>query len=127
MISSMVAPASRFSNTADTGIRVSRNTHAPLSLPGTLSTAGHWDQSRTAIFFPPFIVASYYGQRAGSRGERWLKNGAAREESHTSAHRRERGASRTAPPAWLDSFPKRGMLRNTAVCERGAECPTWLT
>jgi len=50
MISSTVAPASRFSNTADTGIRVSRNTHAPPSLPGTLSTAGHWDQSRVAIF-----------------------------------------------------------------------------
>src|SRR5271165_5131336 len=47
----MVAPASRFSNTADTGIRVSRNTHAPLRLPGTLSTAGHWDQSRVAMFF----------------------------------------------------------------------------
>ena len=41
MISSMVAPASRFSNTAETGIRVSLNTHAPPSLPGTLSTAGH--------------------------------------------------------------------------------------
>jgi hypothetical protein len=33
VISSMVAPASRFSNTADTGIRVSLNTHAPLGLP----------------------------------------------------------------------------------------------
>src|ERR1700685_4544998 len=41
VISSMGAPASRFSNTADTGIRVSRNTHAPLNLPGTLSTAEH--------------------------------------------------------------------------------------
>src|SRR6202021_2235041 len=49
VISSMVAPASRFSNTADTGIWVSLNTHAPLSLPGTLSTAGHCDQSRVAM------------------------------------------------------------------------------
>jgi hypothetical protein len=48
-MSLIVAPASRFSNTADTGIRVSRNTHAPPSRPGTLSTAGHWDQSRRAI------------------------------------------------------------------------------
>src|SRR6202030_3210397 len=45
----MVIPSSRFSNTAATGIRVPRNTHAPLSLPGTLSTAEHSDQSRTAM------------------------------------------------------------------------------
>jgi hypothetical protein len=37
--------ASRFSNTAETGMRVLRNTHAPLRRPGTLSTAGHCDQS----------------------------------------------------------------------------------
>ena len=35
------------------------NTHAPLTFPGILSTAGHWDQSRIAIFAPPFIVAGY--------------------------------------------------------------------
>src|ERR1700759_1652245 len=45
MISSSVAPASRFSNTVATGIRVPRNTHSPLRLPGTLSTAAHCDQS----------------------------------------------------------------------------------
>src|SRR5580693_5788245 len=49
MISSILAPASRFSNTEETGIRVSRNTHAPLSLPGTRSTAGHCDQSSAAM------------------------------------------------------------------------------
>ena len=27
--------------------------HAPLNRPGTLSTAGHWDQSRLAIVRPP--------------------------------------------------------------------------
>jgi len=32
--SSMVAPASRFSNTMETGMRVSLKTHAPLTLPG---------------------------------------------------------------------------------------------
>src|SRR5207302_3984362 len=53
-ISLMVAPASRFSNTADTGMRVSLNTHAPLSLPGTLSTAEHCDQSRVAMFLLSF-------------------------------------------------------------------------
>src|SRR5216683_6184759 len=47
----MVAPASRFSNTADTGIRVSRNTHAPLNRPATLSTAVHWDQSSMFALF----------------------------------------------------------------------------
>src|SRR5262249_14831896 len=50
MISSILAPASRFSKVADTGIRVALRTHAPLTLPGTLSTAGHCDQSRLAMF-----------------------------------------------------------------------------
>src|SRR5580658_7597973 len=49
MISSMLEPTSRFSKTVATGIRVSRNTHAPLRRSGTLSTAGHSDQSRAAI------------------------------------------------------------------------------
>src|ERR1700731_2243553 len=49
MMSSRLAPASRFSKMADTGIRVPFNTHAPLTLPGTLSTAEHRDQSRPAI------------------------------------------------------------------------------
>lgn len=50
----MVAPASRFSNTADTGMRLSLNTHTPLSLHGTLSTAGHCDQSRVAMLLLSF-------------------------------------------------------------------------
>ena len=41
----------KVSNTADTGIRLLRNTHAPFSLPGTLSTAGHWDQSRVVMSY----------------------------------------------------------------------------
>jgi hypothetical protein len=45
----MLAPASRFSKIADTGMRVPFKTHAPLTLPGTLSTAGHCDQSRVAM------------------------------------------------------------------------------
>src|SRR5947208_567595 len=49
----MVIPSSRFSNTAETGIRVPRNTHAPLIFPGTLSTAEHFDQSRADITFIP--------------------------------------------------------------------------
>jgi len=49
MISSMLAPASRFSKTVATGIRVPRKTHAPLTFPGMLSTAGHCDQSSAAI------------------------------------------------------------------------------
>jgi hypothetical protein len=32
------------------GKRASRKTHAPLTLPGILSTAGHWDQSSVAMF-----------------------------------------------------------------------------
>jgi hypothetical protein len=42
-----------FSKIAATGIRVPRSTHAPLTLPGMLSTARHWDQSRFAIAGPP--------------------------------------------------------------------------
>ncbi len=34
---------------------VSRNTHAPLNLPGTLSTAAHCDQSRFAMTIAPFL------------------------------------------------------------------------
>src|SRR5579862_2297289 len=45
----MLSPSSRFSNTTAAGVRVPLNTHAPLTLPGTLSTAGHWDQSSAAI------------------------------------------------------------------------------
>jgi hypothetical protein len=33
--------------------RVPLNTQAPLSLPGTLSTAGHWDPSSAAIVGTP--------------------------------------------------------------------------
>ncbi len=36
-ISSTVAPDSSFSNTVETGMRVSLNTHAPLRFPGMLS------------------------------------------------------------------------------------------
>src|SRR5450631_1166106 len=47
----------KFSKIAATGIRVPRNTHAPLTLPGMLSTAGHCDQSRVAMLLPTSIVA----------------------------------------------------------------------
>src|SRR6266849_5655559 len=71
MTSSMLNPASRFSNRTFTGVRVPRSTHAPLTLPGMLSTAGHCDQSRVAIFLPYFYgslnhvspVALTYGRR----------------------------------------------------------------
>src|SRR5947207_11386034 len=64
-ISSIVAPASRLSKTTDTGMRVFLNTHAPLTLPGMLSTAGHWDQSSTAIFqcLPDFSVRDLASMR----------------------------------------------------------------
>src|SRR5258706_15823825 len=40
-------------------MRVSLNTHAPLTLPGMLSTAEHWGQSRVAMFYSHFFGASY--------------------------------------------------------------------
>src|SRR5207237_762080 len=48
-ITSSTLKSSRFSMTVATGNRVSRNTHAPPTLPGMLSTAGHCDQSRLGI------------------------------------------------------------------------------
>jgi len=48
-MSSMLVPASRFSKTIATGIRVSRNTQAPLTFAVMLSTAGHCDQSSAGL------------------------------------------------------------------------------
>src|ERR1035438_7253719 len=63
MISSMLEPASRFSKTVATGIRVSRNTQAPLRLSGTLSTAWQFDQSRLSILeLLTFSVRQNYGK-----------------------------------------------------------------
>ncbi len=45
--SSIVAPDSRFSKRAFTGMRVLRKTHAPLTLSSERSTAGHAFQSST--------------------------------------------------------------------------------
>src|SRR6266567_3736115 len=58
IISSMLAPASRFWKTMATGIRVSLKTHAPLTFPGMLSTAGHCDQSSAAM--EGFSFRSFY-------------------------------------------------------------------
>src|ERR1700722_6418867 len=49
MMLSRLAPASRFSKMAETGMRVPFRTQAPLTLPGTLSTAEQLDQSRFAM------------------------------------------------------------------------------
>jgi hypothetical protein len=46
--------------TVATGNRVSLKTQAPLTLPGTLYTAGHWDQSRTAM-----LLSSFHRKAAG--------------------------------------------------------------
>ncbi len=54
MTSSMLR-SSRFSMTVATGRRVPLNTQAPLTFPGILSTAGHWDQSSAAMNSPPSL------------------------------------------------------------------------
>src|ERR1700690_4184734 len=65
---SMLAPASRFSKTVATGIRVPRKAQAPLTLPGTLSTAGHCDQSIGAIVnLRLAILAQSQGGRVAAR------------------------------------------------------------
>src|SRR5437870_10323382 len=68
MTSSMLR-SSRFSMTVATGRRVPLNTQAPLTLPGTLSTIGHCDQSSAAISRPPSfqITADCLGRHSGSR------------------------------------------------------------
>ena len=50
--SSILIPASRFSNKTRTGVLVPFNTHAPLTFPGILSTTRHCDQSSVEIFRP---------------------------------------------------------------------------
>src|SRR5260370_26961286 len=67
----MVIPSSRFSKTADTGMRVPRHTHVPLSLPGTLSTAGHNDQSSAAMASLPLDCSRAVCPGAGSEGRPW--------------------------------------------------------
>src|ERR1035437_1734939 len=57
--SSMLKPASRFSNKTFTGVRVPLSTHAPLTFPGMLSTAGHCDQSRLMIRAPSLILVRF--------------------------------------------------------------------
>src|SRR5713101_3348597 len=56
IISSMLMPSSRFSKMVATGSRVPRKTHAPLTFPGTPTTAAHFDQS-SAIGAPPFFYS----------------------------------------------------------------------
>src|SRR5262249_42890451 len=60
-----VRPSSKFSKTAATGIRVPRNTHAPLTFPGTLSTAGHFDQSSNIATLS--LVNSSRGPQLGAQ------------------------------------------------------------
>ena len=41
-------------------MRVPRNTQAPLRFPGTLSTAGHWDQSKAAIIITLAMIVDRF-------------------------------------------------------------------
>src|SRR5215831_9402684 len=61
IMSSMLAPAFRFSKMTETGMRVPFSTHAPLTFPGMLSTAGHCDQSSAAM--AGFSFRSFYIKR----------------------------------------------------------------
>ena len=57
----------RFSNTAETGMRVLRNTHAPFRRPGTLSTAEHFAQSSVGILVTLSLFRFYHASRLASR------------------------------------------------------------
>jgi hypothetical protein len=84
---------------AETGIRVPFNTHAPLTLPGTLSTAGHCDQSRAAIeqLRSEHNVESHLLQRAQKVGRltprvEWLTDVGQSPEIEGSCQRSEEGS-----------------------------------
>src|SRR3989441_3447991 len=62
IMSSTLAPAFRFSKMTETGMRVPLKSHAPLTFPGMLSTAGHCDQSSAAI--EGFSFRSFYTFRS---------------------------------------------------------------
>src|SRR5262249_34956495 len=62
MIWSKLAPASRFSNIAETGIRVPLSTQAPLNFPGMLSTAGQSAQFIADIESPPSRLTKPQGR-----------------------------------------------------------------
>jgi len=69
---------------AETGIRVSFKTHAPLSLSGTLSTTGHWDQSSVAMCLP-FFYCSFFLARIG--GVTWKRRELAHFVAGIAGHR----------------------------------------
>jgi hypothetical protein len=56
----MSEPASRFSKIVATGIRVFLNTHAPLTLPGTLSTTGIVTNRERPLYEPPSSRIAFY-------------------------------------------------------------------
>ena len=58
MMSSMLAPASRFSKTVATGMLVPPKTQAPHTLPGMLSTSGHCDQSSGILLSLDYLSLS---------------------------------------------------------------------
>src|SRR5713226_5294123 len=73
MMSLIEAPASRFSKTVATGMRVPRKTQAPLTLPGTLSTAGHCDQSSAIKISPetlPTILVGFGPEQREKRPDK---------------------------------------------------------
>src|SRR5258708_30879902 len=82
MISSMLAPASRFWKTMETAIRVPLKTQAPLTFPGMLSTAGHCDQSSAAMegfSFGSFFTFSRVSAdtNVGLNNVKWVMKGGA--------------------------------------------------
>src|SRR5229473_526313 len=82
IISSMLAPAFRFSKMTETGMRVPLSTQAPLTFPGMLSTTGHCDQSRAAtegFFFRTFYTFSRVsaGYQCALNNVKWVMKGGA--------------------------------------------------
>src|SRR6516165_9404117 len=74
MMSSMLAPASKFSKMTETGMRVPRSTQAPLTFPGMLSTMGHWDQSSADLKDSPSKQSCTRSQDAKRPGTKRVFN-----------------------------------------------------
>ncbi len=66
-------PVLEISKMTEIGMRVSRRTQAPLTRPGTLSTAGHWDQSSAAVaigrppLFPHYRIPGDLSRKSSRR------------------------------------------------------------
>jgi len=91
----MLAPSSRFSNSAWTGTLEPRKTHEPLTLSGERSTSGHCDQSS--------ILPNYIPACPDSKEKRRRRKG----DSLNRASFQKAGSHGPGAPGHRGFFPER--------------------